>query len=136
MRNRIAIAALSALIGAGSLLGALAKPALADAADHHRAYHHHHAYQNPGRHLGWNNGRHVGWNNADRSGWNYGQYARYTGYGNANQSGSWVNGKYYPNGYTGGTWNGNQNGWNRRNDGDHDRDDRNRRHHHHHHDRR
>lgn len=116
VHKRIAIAALAATFAAGSLLGALAKPALADADDHARQAHHHHAYQNNGKHTGWNKGEHKGWVN--------GRYVGNTG------NGTWVNGKYYPNGYTGNPI-GNWNNKHRVGDGDHDRDDRKYKHHHH-----
>ncbi len=102
MQKRIATTALAALIATGSLFGALAKPASADADDHARAAQHHHAYQHD------NDGNRNGWRN-----------------GNGN-TGNWVNGKHYAYGNRN-SWNGNRNTWNR---GDHDRDDRAKQRHH------
>lgn len=99
MNNRIAIAALAALVAAGSLLGAFAQPALADDHPHHDQ--HHHAYYNG--HPAWNNGHHAGWNNGHQAaGWNGHRTGWYNGkyYGKTagNGNGTWVNGKHYPAG--------------------------------------
>jgi hypothetical protein len=107
MQKRIATTALAALFAAGSLFGALAKPASADSDDHARHAQHHHAYQS-------NNGNHTGWTR---------------GSGN---TGNWVNGKNYGSAYNANGYNANRRAYNGNGAGNRrDRDDRSQRRDHH-----